>query len=201
MTRPSKRSDRRRRRASTAARRGRGAVAGDAEPPVDVEVVDRRRRSASAGAGRAPTCPRGPASTAAAGRRAGAARRRRRVMRAVVALLAQGLGGPEAGQRRADDRRRAASPRRSVLGDGDRLLRAAAHGLLDLGPQLLGRVLVEDVEEVVVADLEDLGRRLPCTRRCSRTGRSRRRHACDCLLQVRFRLRNLGAVASCLSTD
>src|SRR3954452_2034290 len=44
----------------------------------------------------------------------------------------------------------------SLLDDGDRLLWTALHGLLDLGPQLLGRRLVQDVEKVVVADLEDL---------------------------------------------
>src|SRR4051812_36656046 len=44
----------------------------------------------------------------------------------------------------------------SLLDDGDRLLGTALHGLLDLGPQLLGRRLVQDVEKVVVADLEDL---------------------------------------------
>src|SRR6056297_733048 len=42
--------------------------------------------------------------------------------------------------------------------DGDRLLRAPLHRLLDLGPQLLARRLVEDVEEVVVTHLEHLGR-------------------------------------------
>src|SRR5262245_26018812 len=42
--------------------------------------------------------------------------------------------------------------------DRDRLLRAPAHGLLDLGPQLLGRVFVEDVEEVVVSHLEHFRR-------------------------------------------
>src|SRR5713226_4656400 len=46
---------------------------------------------------------------------------------------------------------------RSVLGDGDRLLGALTHGLLDLGSQVVGRLLLEDVEEVVVAHLEDLG--------------------------------------------
>src|SRR3954452_14443373 len=46
----------------------------------------------------------------------------------------------------------------SVLGDGDGLLGAALHALLDLGPILFARGLVQDVEEVVVAHLEDLGR-------------------------------------------
>src|SRR5690606_38793359 len=49
---------------------------------------------------------------------------------------------------------------RSLVDDRDRRLRAAAHGLFDLGSQIVGRRLVEDVEEVVVAHLEHLGRDL-----------------------------------------
>src|SRR3954451_21900164 len=44
--------------------------------------------------------------------------------------------------------------------DRDGLLRAAPHRLLDLPPQLLGRLLLEDVEEVVVPNLEHLRGRL-----------------------------------------
>src|SRR4051812_25650538 len=45
---------------------------------------------------------------------------------------------------------------RSLLDDRDRLLGATLDRLLDLGAQLLGRGLVQHVEEVVVAHLEHL---------------------------------------------
>ena len=65
----------------------------------------------------------------------------------------------------------------SPLLDGDGVLRAGPHRHQHLFAQLLGRVLVEHVEQVVVAHLEDLGGGCPCRARCSRTGRNRRRHA------------------------
>src|SRR5215213_8028568 len=45
----------------------------------------------------------------------------------------------------------------SALVDADRLLRALPHGLVALLPQLVGRVLLEHVEEVVVANFEHFG--------------------------------------------
>src|SRR5262245_11255476 len=48
----------------------------------------------------------------------------------------------------------------SRVDDRDRSLGAAADGLFDLGAELVGRRLVEHVEEIVVADLEHFGRRL-----------------------------------------
>src|ERR1700678_3054398 len=53
--------------------------------------------------------------------------------------------------------RRPIRPGRSVL-DAEGDLGTGAHGLLDLGPELLARLFVQDVQEVVVADLEHLGR-------------------------------------------
>src|SRR4029077_20687032 len=50
------------------------------------------------------------------------------------------------------------TPRRLFVDDGDGLLRALAHGLLHLGAEVVGRRLLEDVEEVVVPHLEHLGR-------------------------------------------
>src|SRR3954469_11698110 len=44
--------------------------------------------------------------------------------------------------------------------DRDGLLRAAPHRLLDLAAQLLGRLFLQHVEEVVVPHLEHLGRSL-----------------------------------------
>src|SRR5262245_3025175 len=52
----------------------------------------------------------------------------------------------------ADARARGAE---SALGDADRLLRALPDGLLALLSQLVRRVVLQDVEKVVVADLED----------------------------------------------
>ena len=43
--------------------------------------------------------------------------------------------------------------------DGDGLVRAEPRRLLDLGPQVLARLLLQDVEVPVVAHLEDLGGR------------------------------------------
>src|SRR5689334_16753095 len=56
-------------------------------------------------------------------------------------------------------RRPLTRPLRSTRGsflDRDRLLGAPTHRLLHLGPQLLARLLLEHVEEVVVPNLEDL---------------------------------------------
>jgi hypothetical protein len=72
----------------------------------------------------------------------------------VEAFLPQRLGRPAPGQAGSDDDDR--SQRGSVL-DGDGLLGAAPDRFLHLRTHLLRRVLVQDVQEVVVADLEHLG--------------------------------------------
>jgi hypothetical protein len=51
--------------------------------------------------------------------------------------------------------RRAPCPALATLLDGDGLLRALPHGLLALLAEIVGRILLQDVEEVVVTDLED----------------------------------------------
>jgi hypothetical protein len=86
---------------------------------------------------------------------------------AAEALGAQLLRRPHPGQRRPDHDdglRPGGHPRRSGVDDRDRRLGAAADGLLDLGTEPVGRHLVEHIEEVVVADLEDLGRHLHAAR-------------------------------------
>src|SRR5687767_5819 len=50
-----------------------------------------------------------------------------------------------------------AGPNASSALDRDGLLRAAPRGLFDLGAELLGRLVLEHVQEVVVPDLEHLG--------------------------------------------
>ncbi len=71
-----------------------------------------------------------------------------------VALVAERLGRLHAGDGRAGDDD---GLQGSVLRYRQRLLGAAPHGFLDLVAHALGRGLVEDVEEVVVAHLEHLG--------------------------------------------
>src|SRR4051794_27990104 len=46
---------------------------------------------------------------------------------------------------------------RSALVDADRLLGALPHGLVALLTEIVGRVLLEHVQEVVVTDLEHFG--------------------------------------------
>ena len=70
---------------------------------------------------------------------------------------------------------RAPSGARSIFRDADGLLRALLHGLLDTGPEVVGRVLLQHVEEVVVTHFEHLREPRPCNWRCSRRDRSRRR--------------------------
>ncbi len=68
-----------------------------------------------------------------------------------------GRGGSEPDPR---PRRRGAH----LVGEGDRVGRAGAHGLLETLTQLLCRVLVQDVEVAVIANLEDLGEDLHAQR-------------------------------------
>src|SRR3954470_16273849 len=62
---------------------------------------------------------------------------------------------PFAAARTASASRNVRSPAELSL-DRDRARRTAADGGLDLGAQCFGRLLLQDVEEVVLADLEDL---------------------------------------------
>ena len=85
-------------------------------------------------------------------------------------------GAPDADELIAPDDLDRGDAQASLL-DRDGLLRAAAGGLLDLGPQLLGRVLLAGRRgSRRRAPRTPRGRR-PCRGRCSHTGRSRRRRA------------------------
>ena len=84
------------------------------------------------------------------------------------ALVRHRPAGHHAPPRRRD---RAGDGAASVL-YGDGVLGTGAHGGLDLLAQLFGRVLVEDVEEIIVPDLEHLAGPGPCRARCSRTDRN-----------------------------
>ena len=80
---------------------------------------------------------------------------------AVVALAPERLDRAQPGERRADDRDRPHSGRCASRAQSTMEIACVgqiAHGLLDQRPRRLGRLLLEDVEEVVVAHLEDLGR-------------------------------------------
>ena len=112
---------------------------------------------------------------------------------AVEALLAAAPRRP--GGRPATRRRRrsvAAHGWRRSVSDGfdgaqssmrDGLLGAAAHRLLDLGAQLLGRASPAARRGSRRHGPRTPPARRPCRPRCSRTGRSRRRHAC-CLPKI-----------------
>jgi hypothetical protein len=76
--------------------------------------------------------------------------------RAGEAFLAKRFDSAEAGERRTDDRY---GVQRLPL-EGDGLLGAATNGFFDLAAQLFGRVLLQHVEEVVISNLEHLGRGL-----------------------------------------